>query len=281
MHHIHTLLKSVFKKAMDYDLILRNPCDRVVAPRRDDPERKALSADECARMASCLDDAERQEREMMNAKEQRMAKLPKSKCRCEVRGVSRLSGIMAIRIALATGMRRGELAGLEWGTVNLEAATIQVVQSRTKYNTNKAPKTKAGFRTIHIDKATNESLKRWKTEQASVLATIGVTQDANTPVCCNDKGEYMDLPNLERFWRSFKDEYGFEGVKLHELRHTQATRLMAQGVDVKTVQTRMGHANAGITLDWYSHPVEENDEKAADLVGSMLAGSGKKVAKIA
>ncbi len=271
MNRIHSLLKSVLKKAVDYDLMLRNPCDRVVAPKKDDPDRKALTADECARLARCLDDAERKHRTQMEEKEQRMAKLSKTADRVTVRGVGKMGCIQAVRIALATGMRRGELAGLEWGSVDLEAGTIAVVQSRTKYNTNKAPKTKAGIRTIHIDDTTAKHLGIWKKEQAEALASIGIVQDAATPVCCNDKGGYMDLPNLERFWRNFKTEYGFEGLKLHELRHTQATQLMAQGVDVKTIQSRMGHANASITLDWYAHPVEENDEKAAGLVGLMLA----------
>ena len=60
------------------------------------------------------------------------------------------------------------------------------------------------------------------------------------------------------------------GLRFHELRHTQATLLLAVGVDVKTVQTRMGHANAGITLNLYAHAVPENDRKAADLLGSII-----------
>ncbi len=68
----------------------------------------------------------------------------------------------------------------------------------------------------------------------------------------------------------FRKDSGFVELELHELRHTQATQLLANGVDIKTVQTRMGHANASVTLNWYAHAVEDNDEKAADLVGSLL-----------
>jgi len=53
-------------------------------------------------------------------------------------------------------------------------------------------------------------------------------------------------------------------------RHTQATQLLANGVDLKTVQDRMGHANGAITLNWYAHAVPENDEKAAQLVGEIF-----------
>ena len=80
----------------------------------------------------------------------------------------------------------------------------------------------------------------------------------------------MNLSNFERFWRKFKQDKGFVGLRFHELRHTQATQLLANGVDVKTVQTRMGHANGAITLNWYAHAVPENDEKAAQLVGEIF-----------
>lgn len=57
----------------------------------------------------------------------------------------------------------------------------------------------------------------------------------------------------------------------HELRHTQATQLLANGVDVKTVQNRLGHADASLTLNQYSHAIPDNDEKAAQLVGALFA----------
>ena len=80
----------------------------------------------------------------------------------------------------------------------------------------------------------------------------------------------MNLSNFERWWRGFRKEAGFEGLRFHELRHTQATQLLANGVDLKTAQDRMGHANGAITLNWYAHAVPENDEKAAQLVGEIF-----------
>lgn len=65
-------------------------------------------------------------------------------------------------------------------------------------------------------------------------------------------------------------ESGFEGLMYHELRHTQATLLLGNGVDVKTVQTRLGHADAGITLNWYAHAMPDNDEQAANLLAAVM-----------
>lgn len=62
----------------------------------------------------------------------------------------------------------------------------------------------------------------------------------------------------------------WEIVKFYELRHTQAIQLFANDVDTKTVQIRMGHANASITLNWYAHFVSENDRKAAQTIGDIF-----------
>lgn len=270
MNRIHSLLKGVLGKAVDYDMLLRNPCDRVEAPRKDDPERKALSIQDCKRLSEVLDAAEKEECASLNAKERRMEKLERTGTRSAVRGICNLSCLQAIRIGLATGMRRGEVLGLEWSCVDLEKRTIKVVQSRTKTGRNKAPKTKAGIRTIHIDAATIVRLRRWKELQTTMLKGLGIESDSDTPVCCSDKGDYVDPQNFERYWRMFRREHGFEGLKFHELRHTQATQLLSHNVDVKTVQARMGHSNACITLNWYAHSVPENDKKAADLLGSIM-----------
>ena len=74
-------------------------------------------------------------------------------------------------------------------------------------------------------------------------------------------------------WRAWRKEHGFEGLKFHELRHTRATQLLANGVDVKTVQTRLGHTSASITLGWYAHAIPEKDHEAADLLGAILSGT--------
>lgn len=270
LNRIHSLLKNVLQKAVDYGFIARNACERVDAPKRSEPDRSALSASECARLARCLDDAEHVAQEETFAKERRQVERGNLFGRVSIRGLSRLSNVQAVRIALATGMRRGEIMGLEWRHVDLAERTITVSQSRTKRGENKSPKTKAGIRVIHIDQTTASHLRRWKIEQASLLRRVSIRQDGLTPVCCTDAGGYIDPSNFERFWRSFRKKYGFDGLRFHELRHTQATQLLANGVDVKTVQARMGHANARITLDWYAHAVPENDAKAAELMGDLL-----------
>lgn len=160
-------------------------------------------------------------------------------------------------------MRRGEVFAVTWENVDLDRRTIRVCQSITYQRKVKTPKTQAGIRTLAM----------WKARQATELARIGVKQTERTPVCCSDTGGWYRIDNFERWWGVWRKEHGFKGLKFHELRHTQATQLLANGVDVKTVQTRLGHANASITLGWYAHAIPEKDHEAADLLGNLLTSN--------
>lgn len=107
-------------------------------------------------------------------------------------------------------------------------------------------------------------------QQAAELAKFGIRQTPETPVCCSTTGGFINISNFERWWRSFRDGNGFEGLRFHELRHTRATLLLGSGVDVKTVQARLGHADASITLNWYAHAMPGNDRQAADLLAAIM-----------
>lgn len=271
LNQIHGTLRRVLQKAVDYDLLLRNPCDRVKAPKKDDPKRRSLSVAEGARLLACVERAEAQAYQEMAEKEARQTERGNLFGREYLRGLNLVGNALAVRIGLATGMRRGEVCGLCWGNVDLKKPCIKVRQSLTAYGELKPPKSKAGMRTVYIDATTATHLQQWKKRQALELLKIGIKQDDETPVCCSEKGGLIDLHNFERWWRQFRAANGFEELKFHELRHTQATQLLANGTDVKTVQTRLGHSNASLTLNWYAHAIPENDEKAAQLVGELFA----------
>ena len=271
LHMYHVLLKQILRKAVDYDLILRNPCDRVKAPKSDEPERRSLTVAEGARMLECVDEAEADAYDWMEGKEARQTEWGNLFGRSSLRGLNIIGYVLAVRIALATGMRRGEVFGLCWGSVDLNQPCVSVRQSLTAHGEVKSPKSRAGVRTVAIDAVTASHLRQWKERQRVELLKLGIKQNAETPVCCSAKGGFAEIHNFVRWWGAFRKRYGFDGLKFHELRHTQATQLLANGVDMKTVQTRLGHSTAALTLNMYAHAIPENDEKAAALVGELFA----------
>ena len=274
MHELHGIVKRVFSKAVDYDIILRNPCDKIKAPRKSDPDRKSLQVEDAVKLLAFVDEYERNLLEEFNQKEERQDKRGNSTNRSYINGLVNISSIMAVRIAIATGMRRGEVLGLMWKDITFgDVSELKVRRAYTPALKLKESKTKSGFRTIAIDRVTAEHLKAWKILQEECLEMLGepFMQTEETPVCCSNIGGLYDPTNFYSWWNSFRKQAGFPHLRFHELRHTQATQLLANGVDVKTVQTRLGHANASITLNWYAHAVPENDQRAAQLIGDLFS----------
>lgn len=267
---VHTTMNQIMAKAVDYDLILRNPCERVKAPKPDDNDRRSLTVEESVRLLRQIDATESAAYADMAEKEERQRSRGNDAERSYLRGLPDISSALCARIGLASGMRRGEVLALVWGRVSLSTGAVRVEKSLDAHGKPKAPKSKAGFRTIYLDRETVEHLRAWKAHQAAHLASIGVHQGDETPVCCSEVGSYLDGRNFSRWWRSFRERAGFPGLRFHELRHTQATQLFAQGVDAKTIQTRMGHYSAAFTLDRYAHAVPENDMAAAQKIGDLF-----------
>lgn len=283
MARIHMLLKNVFQKAINYDFIYKNPCTHVEAPQPCKPNRRSLTADEGSRLLKAVDASEAAAYMEMDDKESRRVYREEhniARQRYALRGMHHIGNVIAIRIGLATGMRRGEVFALNWKNVNLEIGSIRVCQSITVKGAFKHPKSDAGIRTLAIDSTTVSHLAYWKARQAEELSKIGIEQSDAAPVCCSDLGGWYKIDNFEHWWREWRKENGFHNLKFHELRHTQATQLLANGVDIKTVQTRLGHANSSITLGWYAHAIPENDHEAANLLERLFASDESSCASV-
>jgi integrase len=277
MKKYYICVHQILEQAYIYDLIPRNPCDRLKAPQTEESDRKSLSASETTKLITMLDTEEASAYEKLESSEGRALKYRADKCSRRTYGIDDISRCMAVRIGVATGMRRGEILGLSWKDIDLESGVIHVCCSLTNHGEIKTPKTKSGIRTISIDDETVKHLSTWHEKQAEYLEDVGSGQTEDTPVICSSIGGYTNTSNFSAWWKKFRNRIGFHDLKFHELRHTQATQLLARGVDVKTVQTRMGHASASITMDWYAHAVPENDRKAAEIIGSLNKAAQLKV----
>lgn len=250
-------LSQIMKVAVRFDLIPRNPCDKLDFSK---PPRKGIQA---------LDaNGARQLFKALSARERWANSLAAVH---PARSLLELSRIMACRLALMTGMRRGEVLGLTWQHVDVPRATIAVVQQFTSEGTVRKPKTRTGVRTVSLDRDTVEKLVRWRSQQKELMKALRLRMTPETPVVVNSIGGFSNTSDFNAWWAAFRKEAGFPTLRFHDLRHTQATLLIGNGIDIKTVQGRLGHARAATTLDTYACALPENDRQAAALIIAIVS----------
>jgi integrase len=179
-----------------------------------------------------------------------------------------------VALALATGMRRGELLGLQWGDVDLDAGTLRVERSleETKAGLRlKPPKTKRGRRTVTLDEKTVATMRAHKVKMLEVRLALGQGNIATeTLVFGTIEGEPMRPRNLSKAWWRVVRAKGLPQVSFHSLRHSHASLLIRAGLDILPISRRLGHSKAAITLDRYGHLIGGADEAAALAIGRLL-----------
>ena len=169
-------------------------------------------------------------------------------------------------LAASTGMRRGELLGVQWPDVDLGRARVAVRRSLVTVGHQvvvSEPKTAKGRRSVALDPATVAALKAWRKRQTAERLAWG-------PAWI-DSGLVFTREVTRAFTRHVLAA-GVPIIRLHDLRHTHATLALAAGVHPKVVQERLGHANIAITLDTYSHAVPALEEQAARTVAALVFG---------
>ena len=182
-----------------------------------------------------------------------------------------------IMMLVYTGMRRGELAGLEWKDVDFDKKQISVVRS-SQYIGNKQliakePKTHSGHRRITIGSDVCELLqeyKRWQNENRLKLGDQWVNTDR---LFTQWNGAPIYPDTISGWFTDFIKRKGLRKVSLHSLRHTHATLLISEGTDIRTVSSRLGHAQTSTTLNIYTHALMSKDAEAAERLDSLLAKS--------
>ena len=179
-----------------------------------------------------------------------------------------------VSLALATGMRRGELLGLQWQDIDLDAATLRVeraVEETKKGLRLKPPKTKRGRRNVKLPSDAVTALRAHKVKQLELRLALGMGNIApDTLVFGNVDGELIRPRNLTKSWSRARAAMKLPAVSFHAFRHSHASMLIRAGVDILTVSRRLGHANASITLNVYGHLIEGADAAAARAIEGVL-----------
>lgn len=179
-------------------------------------------------------------------------------------------------LAVDSGCRQGELLALTWRDLDLDRGTISVIKSLEEVKGQlriKEPKREKGRRTIHISPFSVDALRR---HHAAMKAEESHCPDE--PVFCGRRNRTW-LRKSDVYRHSFEPTLKAAGVtfKFHTLRHSCATFLLAAGTDVKTVQERLGHSTAVMTLNTYAHVMAGAQASAATKLNAILNAASEQL----
>jgi integrase len=178
-----------------------------------------------------------------------------------------------IFLALATGLRRGEVLGLRWSDVDLDRRTLTVKQSleQTKSGLRfKTPKTKRSRRTIALSPSLVDELKAHRVKQAAERLALGMGRDPSSLVFARIDGDPIQPDSVTKMFARIAKRAKIRPISFHGLRHTHATDLLRAGVHPKIASERLGHASIAITMDTYSHAIPGLQEDAAQRIDAAL-----------
>jgi integrase len=240
--HVHRILSAALTRAVEQQLIGRNPCDvfKKRLPKVERREMVLLTAGQSQRLLAAL----------------RHTRV-----------------YWPVLIAVATGMRRGEILALRWRNLSSNSGIVRVVESleQTKAGLRfKAPKTDRA-RAITLPSFSVEELNRLKREQAKELLALVIRQTGDTLLCARADGEPMQPRSLtHEFSRLIGRMKDIPRVRFYDLRHSHATQLLLAGVHPKLAQERLGHSTISVTLDLYSHVSATMQEDAATKIDAAF-----------
>ena len=178
-------------------------------------------------------------------------------------------------LVATTGLRRGELAGLRWMDVDLEASSISIRHTLISLDhkvEHSSPKTERGRRSIGLDPVTLAALRAHRGRQLEERLAGGKAWTDTGFVFTKDDGLPYHPQSLSSAFRRHSRRAGLPAIRYHDLRHSYATAALVAGIRPKVVSARLGHANIQITLDTYSHILPEMDQEAAATVASLILG---------
>src|SRR5215475_13566484 len=176
-------------------------------------------------------------------------------------------------LAVLCGLRRGEIAALRRGSVDLDKGRLAVVQSAEQTRAGvrfKEPKS-GQARTVALSAAVVAELRAHRTRQAERLLALGIRLGADSFIVGQPDGSPYDPDSISKEWRLRIIRSGLPRIRFHDLRHTHASHMLASGVHPKIASERLGHSRVGITLDLYSHVTEGLQDDAVALVDDAMA----------
>ena len=245
----HRLIRAMLHRAVYWQLLFSNPCERVQPPKSKKPKRRYYDDEQCKVLLSNLNEL----------------------------SVDDIKYKTAITLTLFTGVRLGELMGLEWSGIDFTNGIVSINKSSQYLSEKgiftKAPKTESSIRAVAIPDfivSLLEEYKLWYDEQKSI---VGDFWHESNRLFVQDDGKPIHSSTISKWFEQFVKKIGLPVINFHGLRHTNATLLISQQVDVATVSARLGHAQITTTYNFYVHPLKSHDRTAGNVLENLLISS--------
>jgi len=245
VRHVHTMLHKALHDAVRWGHLSRNPADLASPPVPRTADMRTWSPEQLRTFLA------------------------------SVRG----DRLYAAWVLMATtGMRRGEVLGLQWDEVDLDHYRVSVVRSLVAVTYGEVvlsePKTAKGRRSVALDPATVAALEAHRQAQRAEREVAGELWRDQGFVFCKEDGSAIHPHRFTAWFEQRGLEAGLPRIRLHDLRHSYASAGLAAGIPAKVVSERLGHANVAITLDTYSHVLPALQADAATKVAALIFGEG-------
>lgn len=256
LSHIHVFAKQVFTYARRMGDLVSNPFELVDAPRRKSKPVNSMNAHEVARLNGAL------------------------------AGFGSSPLAVAVRIALSTGMRQGEICALRWYDVDLDERCIRVTHSLTRSAGRYVlgtPKTESSLRSVPFGEGLLSVLEGRKRAMMADRAEFGLGWDESLFVIGSPvSGSWYSPQVLGHEWHALARATGLVGTqgeppRFHDLRHTFATLAISSvsgSMDVKTVSAILGHSNAAMTLNVYADALADSKREGMEAMDRIMIGGG-------
>jgi integrase len=245
VRRIHATLHKALSDAVRWGRLPRNPADQSDPPR---PATREMSIWSPAQLKSFLE----------SVRSDRL--------------------FAAWLLAATTGMRRGEVLGLRWSDVDLDAGTVTVRQIRTvaRYEVlTLTPKTDRAQRSIAVDPATVAALRAHRVAQFEERLALGdAYNESGGLVFTHEDGAPIHPERFTGWFRQLCGRSGLPPIRLHDVRHSYVTALLASGIPLKVVSQRVGHASPLVTMTIYQHVLPGDDRAAAAAGTRAILGTG-------
>ena len=237
----HRVLKKLFKTAMQMGIIAANPTELV------DPPKVPKSQ---VGQAMSIEDV----RKLLDFVKNTNMELP-------------------IMLAALCGLRRGEVCALRWCDIDLKKNTLRVERSLCRVNGEiviKLPKSDTSIREIQMPSIVNKTIKKHYKTMLENKIKYGDNYSSEDFLISNELGEFMDPDYLSHSFSLTLEKAGLEHIRYHDLRHTNATIMLTQGVPLKVASERLGHSTINITADLYSHVTRDLDKEASERIDGIF-----------